>query len=182
MNTPNILTLLRIALIPILVILYYLPFGWANLACAAIFALACFTDWLDGFLARKLDQSTTLGAFLDPVADKLIVAVALVLLCVSYGSPYVTIPAIVIICREFVISALREWMAELGKRSNVKVSSLGKVKTAMQMSSIFVLLLAEQGTYISYAGIAALYVSALLTIWSMLIYLKAAWSELKKHG
>jgi CDP-diacylglycerol--glycerol-3-phosphate 3-phosphatidyltransferase len=94
----------------------------------------------------------------------------------------VTIPAIVIICREFVISALREWMAELGKRSNVKVSSLGKVKTAMQMSSIFVLLLAEQGTYISYAGIAALYVSALLTIWSMLIYLKAAWSELKKHG
>ncbi|MEH6444406.1 MAG: CDP-diacylglycerol--glycerol-3-phosphate 3-phosphatidyltransferase [Oceanospirillaceae bacterium] len=182
MNIPNILTLLRIALIPILVVLYYLPFSWANLACGAVFGLACFTDWLDGYLARKLDQSTRLGAFLDPVADKLIVAVALVLLCVTYATPWVTIPAIIIICREIVISALREWMAELGKRSNVKVSSIGKVKTAMQMISILVMLSVEPHGWLSLAGIVALYVAALLTIWSMFIYLNAAWGDLKKHS
>ncbi len=182
MNTPNILTLLRIALIPLLIGLFYLPFSWASLACSAVFGLACFTDWLDGFLARKLDQSTTLGAFLDPVADKLIVAVALVLVSVSYDTPYVTIGAIVIISREIVISALREWMAELGKRANVKVSNLGKIKTAMQMLSIFVLLLAEQDTLLSTFGLIALFVAALLTLWSMFIYLQAAWSEFKKHA
>lgn len=182
MNIPNILTLLRIALIPILVSIYYLPFSWVNIACGAVFALACFTDWLDGYIARKFDQSTTLGAFLDPVADKLIVAVALVLLCVSYATPWVTIPAIVIICREIVISALREWMAELGKRSNVKVSYVGKVKTATQMLSILILLSVEPDTIYSAAGITALYIAAILTIWSMFIYLNAAWSDLKKHS
>ncbi len=182
MKTPNILTLLRIALIPMLVILFYLPFHWANLACGLVFAIACFTDWLDGFVARKLDQTTKLGAFLDPVADKLIVAVALVLVSVEYNTAFVTIPAIVIISREIVISALREWMAELGKRSNVKVSSLGKIKTAMQMLSIFILLVVEHDTYFSLAGIVALYLSALLTIWSMFIYLKAAWSDFKQHS
>lgn len=182
MNIPNILTLLRIALIPILVVLYYLPFNWANLACGAVFGLACITDWLDGYLARKLDQSTRLGAFLDPVADKLIVAVALVLLCVAYATLWVTIPAVIIICREIVISALREWMAELGKRSNVKVSSIGKVKTAMQMISILVMLSVEPHSLMSLAGIVALYIAALLTIWSMFIYLNAAWGDLKKHS
>lgn len=182
MNIPNILTLLRIALIPILVGVYYLPFNWVNMVCGTVFALGCFTDWLDGYLARKLDQSTTLGAFLDPVADKLIVAVALVLLCVTYATPLMTIPAIVIICREIVISALREWMAELGKRSNVKVSHLGKVKTAMQMLSIIVLLSVEPLSIYSWIGWGALYIAAVLTIWSMFIYLKAAWSDLKKHS
>jgi CDP-diacylglycerol--glycerol-3-phosphate 3-phosphatidyltransferase len=182
MNIPNILTLLRIALIPILVVLYYLPFGWVNIACGIVFAVACFTDWLDGYLARMLDQNTRLGAFLDPVADKLIVAVALVLLCVTYATPWITIPAIIIICREIVISALREWMAELGKRSNVKVSYVGKVKTAMQMLSILILLSVDKDHWFSWAGIVALYIAAVLTIWSMFIYLSAAWSDLKKHS
>ncbi|NRA20655.1 MAG: CDP-diacylglycerol--glycerol-3-phosphate 3-phosphatidyltransferase [Oceanospirillaceae bacterium] len=182
MNIPNILSLLRIALIPILVALYYLPFNWVNIACGTVFAIACFTDWLDGYIARKYDQSTTLGAFLDPVADKLIVTVALVLLCVSYATPWITIPAIIIICREIIISALREWMAELGKRSNVKVSSVGKVKTAMQMLSILILLSVDIGTVYSTVGITALYIAAILTIWSMFIYLNAAWSDLKKHS
>jgi len=182
MNIPNILTLLRIALIPILLVLYYLPFGWVNLACGSVFALACVTDWLDGYIARKYDQSTKLGAFLDPVADKLIVAVALVLLCVTYATPWVTIPAIIIICREIVISALREWMAELGKRSNVKVSHVGKVKTAMQMLSILIMLSFDPGTWYSMAGVVAMYIAAILTIWSMFIYLNAAWSDLKKHS
>jgi CDP-diacylglycerol--glycerol-3-phosphate 3-phosphatidyltransferase len=182
MNIPNILTLLRIALIPILVVLYYLPFNWVNAACGTVFAVACFTDWLDGYLARKLDQSTTLGAFLDPVADKLIVAVALVLLCVTYATPWMTIPAIIIICREIVISALREWMAELGKRSNVKVSYIGKVKTAMQMLSILILLSVDPSSVYSWVGGGALYIAAILTIWSMFIYLKAAWSDLKHHS
>jgi len=182
MNIPNILTLLRIALIPILLVLYYLPFNWVNLACGMVFAIACLTDWLDGYIARKYDQSTKLGAFLDPVADKLIVAVALVLLCVTYATPWVTIPAIIIICREIVISALREWMAELGKRSNVKVSSVGKVKTAMQMLSILIMLSFDPGTWYSMVGVVAMYIAAILTIWSMFIYLNAAWSDLKKHS
>ncbi len=182
MNTPNIITLIRIALIPLLVVLYYLPFSWVNIACGSVFAIACVTDWLDGYLARKLDQSTALGAFLDPVADKLIVAVALVLLCVSNPNPWMTIPAIIIICREIVISALREWMAELGKRSNVSVSYVGKVKTTMQMLSILILLSVEPETLWSWAGVVALYIAALLTIWSMLMYLQAAWSDLKKHS
>lgn len=182
MNTPNIITLTRIALIPILVIFYYLPFSWVNIACGLVFAIACATDWLDGYLARKFDQSTALGAFLDPVADKLIVAVALVLLCVSNTNPWLTIPAIVIICREIVISALREWMAELGKRSNVAVSYVGKVKTAMQMLAILILLSVEPENIWSWAGMVALYVAALLTIWSMFIYLQAAWKDFKQHS
>lgn len=182
MKTPNILTLIRIALIPILVVLYYLPFSWVKIACGVVFAIACFTDWLDGYLARKLNQVSPLGAFLDPVADKLIVAVALVLLCESYSTPWMTMPAIVIICREIVISALREWMAELGKRASVAVSFVGKIKTALQMLSILILLSVEPGSYYSWWGVASLYIAAILTLWSMFIYLKSAWADLKKHS
>lgn len=125
MNIPNILTLLRVGLIPIFILLYYLPYHWSYLAAAIIFTLASVTDWLDGYLARKLEQGTPFGAFLDPVADKLMVAVALVLLVQSHANFWVTAPAIVIIGREIVISALREWMAELapGARSPCRSSA-----------------------------------------------------------
>ncbi|HEY9032560.1 MAG TPA: CDP-diacylglycerol--glycerol-3-phosphate 3-phosphatidyltransferase [Pseudomonadales bacterium] len=181
MNIPNLLTLFRIILIPVFVVVFYLPFQWSYLAGAAIFGLAALTDLLDGYLARKLDQSTPFGAFLDPVADKLMVAIALGLLIERFEVWYFTLPALVIIGREIVVSALREWMAEIGKRTNVAVSYIGKVKTVMQMVAILFFLAIE----LDYAGILfwlaylALYLAAGLTLWSMMIYLKAAWPDLK---
>jgi CDP-diacylglycerol--glycerol-3-phosphate 3-phosphatidyltransferase len=180
MNIPNILTLFRIALIPCIIVIFYLPYGWSLPVAAGAFALAALTDWLDGYLARRLDQSTAFGAFLDPVADKLMVAVALIMLVESYSVFYLTIPAAVIVGREIVISALREWMAELGKRASVAVSMVGKIKTAMQMLSIIVLLGAEPHTFLANAGIIVLYGAALLTLWSMWMYLQAAWPTLKE--
>ena len=144
MNIPNILTLARIAFIPLLVVLFYLPFAWSMPLAAALFALASATDWLDGYLARRWNQSTPFGAFLDPVADKLMVAVALALMIERYEAIWLTLPALVIIGREIVISALREWMAEMGKRGQVAVSWVGKVKTTLQMVAIFLLLAARQ--------------------------------------
>lgn len=181
MNIPNILTSLRILLIPCIVIVYYLPYQWSLLAAAAVFAIAAITDWFDGYLARKLNQSTAFGAFLDPVADKLMVAVALIMLVETYASIYLTIPAMIIVGREIVISALREWMAEIGKRANVAVSHIGKVKTALQMLAIMVLLASPSETVAGYAGIAILYAAAILTLWSMWIYLRAAWPEMNKE-
>ncbi|GGB92747.1 CDP-diacylglycerol--glycerol-3-phosphate 3-phosphatidyltransferase [Marinobacterium zhoushanense] len=180
MKIPNMLTLLRIVLIPVFVLVYYLPFAWAPLASAAIFSLAAVTDWFDGYLARKLDQSSPFGAFLDPVADKLMVAAALVVLVETFAEPWITVPAVVIIGREIVISALREWMAELGERANVAVSMIGKVKTTLQMISIIGLLAFPPLTILSWVGVAALYGAALLTLWSMFVYLKAAWPFLKE--
>lgn len=179
MNLPNILTVLRIALIPVFVLVYFLPFSWSYMTSAVIFALAAVTDWLDGFLARKLDQSTPLGAFLDPVADKLMVAVALAVLIHDYSSLLLTIPAVIIIGREIIISALREWMAEMGKRASVAVSYIGKIKTACQMVSIILLLAYPQGEPLARAGLVILAVAALLTLWSMTIYLNAARRELQ---
>lgn len=178
MKIPNILTSLRIVLIPVFVLAFYLPFAWAPIAAATIFALAAVTDWFDGYLARKLNQQSPFGAFLDPVADKLMVAAALVVVVELYDAPMVTIPAVVIIGREIVISALREWMAELGKRASVAVSYVGKVKTALQMGAIFFLVLAAPGSMLAWGGVAMLYVAALLTLWSMVEYLKAAWPDL----
>lgn len=184
MTLPNLLTLLRVVLIPVTVGIFYLPFAWAPLLACALFTVAAITDWLDGYLARKWDQSTPFGAFLDPVADKLIVAASLVVLVEFFANPWLTIPAIVIISREITISALREWMAQLGKRANVAVSMIGKVKTTFQMiaigillavpahSAIFALPLAE---WLPVLGLAMLQVAAALTLWSMIIYLKAAW-------
>ncbi len=128
-NLPNILTLMRIALIPVFIVVYYLPWEWHHFASAAIFGLAALTDWVDGYLARKFNQVTPFGAFLDPVADKLIVVAALVLLLEVHSTPWFALPAIVIIGREIVISALREWMSELGSRGSVAVSMMGKIKT-----------------------------------------------------
>lgn len=135
-NIPNTLTTFRLFLIPIFLVIFYLPFSWAFFAAAFVFWLASITDILDGYLARRLDQSTPFGAFLDPVADKVMVCAALVALSSHYQSLYMTIPALVIISREIVISALREWMAEQGKRDNVAVSNMGKFKTAAQMLAI----------------------------------------------
>jgi CDP-diacylglycerol--glycerol-3-phosphate 3-phosphatidyltransferase len=180
MGIPNLLTLLRIILIPVFVLLYYLPFSWAHPAAALCFALAAITDWLDGFLARKLGQTSSLGAFLDPVADKLIVAVALVMIAANPNIYYVAIPAAIIVGREIVISALREWMAEIGKRTSVAVSMIGKFKTMLQMLSLIALLAYNPGAYsvLLYAGVTALYFAAALTIWSMVMYLYAAWPDL----
>ncbi|ARN76485.1 CDP-diacylglycerol--glycerol-3-phosphate 3-phosphatidyltransferase [Oceanicoccus sagamiensis] len=184
MNIPNALTLFRIALIPVFVLVFYLPYHWSFMASAVIFALAGITDWLDGYMARKLDQFTPFGAFLDPVADKLMVAIALVLLVERFGSWWFTIPAMVIIGREIVISALREWMAELGKRTSVAVSYVGKVKTTFQILSILVLLAAapERSGWLLNSGLVLLYLSALLTLWSMIIYIRAAWPTFEMGG
>ncbi|OEY67425.1 CDP-diacylglycerol--glycerol-3-phosphate 3-phosphatidyltransferase [Marinobacter sp. X15-166B] len=178
MNIPNILTLSRIVMIPVFVGIYYLPVEWRYLVSAAIFTLAAVTDWLDGYLARKLDQSTPFGAFLDPVADKLMVAVALTVLVEEYGSVALTLPAVVIIGREIVISALREWMAEMGSRASVAVSYIGKIKTTAQMVAIITLLAFPPGLLWSTAGLVLLYIAAGLTLWSMMLYLKAAWPDL----
>ena len=177
---PNLITLVRIIFIPLLVVAFYLPLNSKYLICASIFSLAAITDWLDGYLARKLNQTTPFGAFLDPVADKLIVATALILLLAENASALFALPTIVIIGREIVISALREWMAEVGHRSNVAVSQIGKIKTTLQMTAIIVLLLFNPDKFIGlhYFGICLLYGAAILTLWSMVIYLRAAWPDL----
>lgn len=183
MNIPNILTLIRIILIPVLVITFYIPVSWNNVATTFIFGLAAATDWLDGYLARKWQQTTAFGAFLDPVADKLIVAVALVLLVQAHPTPWIALPAAIIIGREITISALREWMAELGKRANVAVSKIGKIKTTAQMLAVMMLLYHESlfSLPIFTMGYILLYIAAILTLWSMLIYLKAALPILLKE-
>lgn len=180
MSIPNILTLMRISLIPIFVCVFYLPVQWSYLATAIIFMLAGFTDWLDGFLARKLQQTSQFGRFLDPVADKLLVAVALVLLVESHGTPLLAVPAAVIVGREIVVSALREWMAEIGKTASVKVSMMGKFKTAAQMLAITLLLSQSPNLHdpIVIAGYIFLYISACLTLWSMYLYLRVSWQDL----
>lgn len=182
-NIPNALTWLRVALIPVFVALFYLETKWSYVASAAVFALAGFTDWLDGYLARRLNQATRFGAFLDPVADKLMVAIALVLLTERYAAWWFSLPAMVIIGREIVISALREWMAEVGKRTSVAVSYIGKVKTALQMIAIVGYLLIEKNSHELLHAVCGilLYGAALLTLWSMIVYLRAAWPEMLRH-
>ena len=176
LNLPTHLTLLRIVLIPVLVVLFYLPWKGAHVASAFVFMLAGVTDWLDGHLARKLGQTTHFGAFLDPVADKLVVAVALVLIVQADPSPLVAVSAAVIIGREITIASLREWMAEIGQRKKVAVSSLGKWKTTAQMVSITLLLLGMDfwRNVVQGLGQFLLLVSAVLTLWSMAVYLRAA--------
>lgn len=181
-NIPNSLTLSRIFMIPVLVLVFLYDDKWANLLSAAIFTLAAVTDWFDGYLARKLGQSSSFGAFLDPVADKLMVSTALILLVFAYGNNLlIIISAIIIIGREITISALREWMAQLGQSSNVAVSMLGKIKTFAQMTSITLLLYRDDFLTLPIftIGEVLLIVSAVLTIVSMFIYLKAAWKVIK---
>jgi CDP-diacylglycerol--glycerol-3-phosphate 3-phosphatidyltransferase len=181
---PTGITLLRIALIPIFVIVFYLPFNWANQIAAAIFGVACFSDWVDGYLARMLKQESAFGAFLDPVADKLIVVVAIILIVEANPSIYVALPSVIIVAREITVSALREWMAELGSRATIKVSFIGKVKTAAQLFSLFLMIYAE--TIFGYSmfeiGLGFYYLAAIFTIISMVLYLKAAWPVITENG
>ena len=176
MNIPNMLTLCRIILIPVFIGVYYIDTTWRNEAVTALFVAAAATDWLDGFLARRLNQTSAFGAFLDPVADKLMVAAALVLLVQADPRAWLAIPAVVIIGREIAISALREWMAELGQRATVRVAFVGKFKTGTQMLAITILLYTGHTRDLGYdIGIAMLYVATALTLWSMVVYLRAAW-------
>ncbi|HKQ12217.1 MAG TPA: CDP-diacylglycerol--glycerol-3-phosphate 3-phosphatidyltransferase [Steroidobacteraceae bacterium] len=190
----NYLTVARIFMIPLVVILFYAPYPWAAPACGSMFILAAVTDSLDGYLARKLGQTSALGAFLDPVADKLMVAVALVLL-VSHEptelryikfNPHllITLTAAVIVGREITISALREWMAEMGARGKVAVSSLGKLKTIFQMTGLSMMLFRSDVWFIPAfeLGVYCLVAAAALTLWSMIVYLRAAWPELMRSG
>ncbi|QSX35177.1 CDP-diacylglycerol--glycerol-3-phosphate 3-phosphatidyltransferase [Shewanella avicenniae] len=176
-NLPMALTWFRLFLLPIFIVVFYLPYPWAYFASAFVFWLAAITDALDGYMARKLGQSTRFGAFLDPVADKLMVTTALVLLVEQYDSPWLTLPALFMVGREIVISALREWMAEIGKRGIVAVSWIGKYKTAAQMLAIIGLLW-QVDTWMINLSYALLYVAAWLTFWSMISYIKAAWQDL----
>jgi CDP-diacylglycerol--glycerol-3-phosphate 3-phosphatidyltransferase/cardiolipin synthase len=162
------------------VVIFYLPVPWARPVCGLVFTLAALTDWLDGWLARRWEQTSPLGAFLDPVADKLMVAVALVLLVQGDPSMWLALPAAVIIGREITVSALREWMAEIGARAKVAVSMAGKLKTTAQMVAIVLLILGGPvlGLPIVELGMVLLYVAALLTLWSMVLYLRAAWPSL----
>jgi CDP-diacylglycerol--glycerol-3-phosphate 3-phosphatidyltransferase len=189
MTFPMILTLLRIALIPVLVVFFYLPYLWAPLAAAAVFILAAVTDWLDGYLARRMGLMSAFGAFLDPVADKLMVATALVLL-VQHPPPLIapmilfTLSAAIIIGREIAISALREWMSEMGESGTVKVGVLGKFKTIFQMTAISCLLYQYSlfGLPVALVGELLLYLAAALTLWSMWEYLHAAWPVMSREG
>lgn len=188
-NTPNLLTLMRILLIPVFIVAYYLPYRWAPLLTMSLFILAALTDWLDGYLARRLNQSSPFGAFLDPVADKLMVASALVLLTsdarvhgLVLDYRLFALVVVIIVGREITVSALREWMAEVGERTRVAVSLLGKFKTIGQMVAIPFLLYREPilGLPVFRIGELLLYLAAGLTLWSMVIYLRAAWPSLTR--
>jgi len=182
-NLPTWLTLLRIILIPVMVGVFYLPWHLAHVACGLIFGIAALTDWLDGHLARKMGLTTRFGAFLDPVADKLMVSVALVLIVQADPNPWLAIAAAVIIGREITIASLREWMAEIGQRSKVEVSWIGKWKTTAQMVAIEILFLSMDiwKQTLTSVGQFLLLVSAILTLWSMFNYMKAALPALTKH-
>jgi CDP-diacylglycerol--glycerol-3-phosphate 3-phosphatidyltransferase/cardiolipin synthase len=188
-NVPNILTVLRIALIPVFVGIFYLPKDamtlaafpahWVNLTATIVFALAAVTDWLDGYWARRFNQMSGFGAFLDPVADKLMVAAALIVL-VEFERIGAVI-ALIIIGREIAISALREWMANIGKSSNVAVAMIGKIKTAAQMLAILLLLYYDSIGHFNtkLIGQVLIIIAAILTLVSMAYYLKAAWPVMK---
>ena len=187
LTIPTMLTLARIVMIPVLVLVFYLPYKWSNFASAAVFALAAFTDWLDGWIARRYDLHSAFGAFLDPVADKLMVAVALFLIVQGHPTPWMALWAGVIVGREIAVSALREWMAEIGQRATVKVAVIGKIKTMAQMFALLCLLYSVvpgvkpapwPGDVIFHVGDWMLAAAALLTLWSGVQYLIAAWPAL----
>lgn len=183
-TVPNVLTWLRILAIPLVVVLFYLPYKWSDPAAGLLFAAAGITDLLDGYYARKLNQTSRLGAFLDPVADKLIVAVALVLLVSKDPRTWVVMTAIIIIGREIAISALREWMAEIGQRRKVAVSFLGKLKTILQIVGLSMMLYRWDIWFIPtyLLGLVLTVIAAVLTLASMVSYLRAAWPDLRRQA
>ncbi len=193
LTIPTILTLFRIALIPVLVLVFYLPYPWTNFAAAFVFALGAVTDWLDGWIARRYHMYSAFGAFLDPVADKLMVAVALFLIVQGHPTPWMAFWASVIVGREIAVSALREWMAEIGQRARVKVAWVGKVKTVVQMVALLCLLYSVTpekpqratpwlGEPIFHLGDWLLAAAAILTLWSGFQYLRAAWPAMRDDG
>nr|WP_245540475.1 CDP-diacylglycerol--glycerol-3-phosphate 3-phosphatidyltransferase [Solimonas variicoloris] len=189
LNLPLVLTLLRVAVIPVVLGLFYVQWAHARQVATVLYAAAAITDWLDGYLARRWKQTTKFGAFLDPVADKLLVAVCLVMLlrdAYVQNSPADLLGVLVaiIIGREITISALREWMAELGARTSVAVSWVGKWKTAVQMTAIGMMIWQTRTFGIAWyeLGYWLLFVAAALTIWSMVIYLRAAWPMMRESG
>ncbi|KAF1688460.1 CDP-diacylglycerol--glycerol-3-phosphate 3-phosphatidyltransferase [Pseudoxanthomonas taiwanensis] len=186
---PTWLTLARIVMIPVLVLVFYLPYRWTNFAAAGVFILAAVTDWLDGWWARRYQQHSAFGAFLDPVADKMMVAVALFLIVQGHPTPWMAFWAAVIVGREIAVSALREWMAEIGQRATVKVAMIGKIKTTAQMVALACLLYSVSpnraptgiwlGEFVFHVGDWLLAIAALLTLWSGGQYLYAAWPALR---
>lgn len=187
---PNQITLFRIILIPVFLVVFYLPLSWSHFGAFCIFWLASVSDALDGYLARKLNQSSAFGAFIDPVADKLMVVAALVMIVEDYRVWWISIPAILMIAREIFISALREFMSSRGKRDEIAVSTMGKYKTAAQMLGIMGLIWRpdydiplilfnfphEILMFLAYAFFA---IATVLTFWSMVSYFRVAWPELK---
>ncbi len=189
LNLPTILTLSRIAIIPFFVVIYYLPFKESALICTILFVVAAITDWLDGFIARRYNMTSRFGAFLDPVADKLTVAVVLILLVDRNPTPYpdlfMAIPAVIIIGREITISALREWMAKIGEGTKMAVNWNGKVKTTAQLVALPMMIYREPlfGVIpVAEIGFYLLYISAALTLWSMYTYLRSAWPSLMRSA
>ena len=193
LTIPTWLTLLRILLIPVLVVVFYLPYAWTNFAAVFVFVLAALTDWLDGWIARRYNQFSAFGAFLDPVADKLMVAVALFLIVQGHPTMWMAIWAAVIVGREIAVSALREWMAGMGQRATVKVATIGKIKTIAQMVAVSCLLYAISpqhqlepgkgiwlGEWVFHIGDWLLAAAAVLTLWSGAQYLHAAWPALRE--
>ncbi len=183
LTIPTILTLLRIVMIPVLVVVFYLPVEWSNLAALLVFALAAITDWLDGWIARRYGMAIAFGAFLDPVADKLMVTVALILIVQRNPEWLLALSSAIIIGREITVSALREWMAALGESGRVRVAWTGKIKTILQMVAIGFLLFRENllGLPILQIGIGLLVIAAALTIASMISYLRAAWPAVRRQ-
>ena len=181
MNAANLVTMSRVLLVPVIVMVYYSGQPWSQLAAAVLFTVASLSDWLDGYLARRLNQTSAFGAFLDPVADKLLVVMALVLLTADFPSPWFVLPTAVIIGREVFISALREWMASRNQRDAVAVAYVGKLKTTVQMIAIIVLLAysPEYPYWLLQIGYGLIYLAAALSLWSMVIYVKNAWPSLK---
>lgn len=188
LTIPTWLTLARIVMIPVLIAVFYLPWKWTSVASMLIFVLAALTDWLDGWVARRYHQHSAFGAFLDPVADKLMVSTALFLIVQAHPTPWMAFWAAVIVGREIAVSALREWMAELGQRATVKVQMVGKIKTVVQMVAIACLLYSPSkvspdwlwmGREVFLIGDWLLAGAALLTLWSGFAYLRAAWPVLR---
>jgi len=184
MTVPTMLTLARIVMIPVLVLVFYLPYKWTNFAAAFVFAFASVTDWLDGWIARRWHQYSAFGALLDPVADKLMVATAVFLIVQSHPTKWMALWAAVIVGREIAVSALREWMAELGQRAKVAVATVGKIKTLVQRVAVTLLLYQVPllGIPVFTIGEWMLAAAALLTLWSGYEYLRAAWPAMRAQA
>ena len=181
MNIPNSITSFRIVLIPVFIAAFYLPYSWASALATFIFWIAAITDWFDGYLARKLNQQSSLGAFIDPLADKLMVISALLIILAKHPeNNWLLISSLIIISREIFISSLREWMSSLGKDKVVAVSFFGKAKTAGQMFALLFLIYEHDifGLPTYTFGVGLLVWSAILAIVSMIVYVKSAWQTL----